>query len=323
MLEKGADIQRWEKPFIDLENSQNINSSVTLLQVNNQLENRVINDRIENWVKSGNILVILGIRKKVTKADFTTIHDTEVGKVEIETSRRARKIEVQKEENLLGDRYGAIVWQKQFGKGKIILATTQYLAANAYQDIPGNYEFLAQLVTQGQQPILVDEYIHGYKDQEVIKEELGESLVNYLVKTPLFPIFIQGLIILLILIFVQNRRFAKPIKLSAPIVDNSQAYIQALAGVLQKAESQEFILETTGKEQKIQLQKKLGLGKNIVEDKSLIDTWIQQTGEPSTELEKILKIQSQKRKITESELLIWLDKWEKIFQAQNKLNRNF
>lgn len=186
----------------------------------------------------------------MTKADFTTTHDTEVGKVEIETSRRAIKLEQQKEENLLGDRYGAIVWQKQFGKGRIILATTQYLAANAYQDIPGNYEFLAQLVTQGQQRILVDEYIHGYKDQEVIKEELGESLVNYLVETPLFPIFIQGLIILVILIFAQNRRFAKPIKLSAPIVDNSQAYIQALAGVLQKAESREFILETTGKEQK-------------------------------------------------------------------------
>ncbi|GGA55553.1 DUF4350 domain-containing protein [Okeania sp. KiyG1] len=323
MLEKGADIQRWEKPFIDLENSQYINSSVTLLQVNSKLKNPLINARIESWVKSGNILVILGIKKEVTKADFTTTHDTEVGKVEIETSRRAIKLEQQKEENLLGDRYGAIVWQKQFGKGRIILATTQYLAANAYQDIPGNYEFLAQLVTQGQQRILVDEYIHGYKDQEVIKEELGESLVNYLVETPLFPIFIQGLIILVILIFAQNRRFAKPIKLSAPIVDNSQAYIQALAGVLQKAESREFILETTGKEQKIQLQNKLGLGENIVEDKSLIDAWIQQTGEPSIELEKVLKIQSQKRKITESELLNWLDKWEKIFQVENKAKNNF
>ncbi|NEQ74268.1 MAG: DUF4350 domain-containing protein [Okeania sp. SIO2C9] len=322
MLEKGADIQRWEKPFIDLENTQDINSSVTLLQVNSQLENRVINARIKNWVKSGNILVILGIKKQVTKAEFTTIHDTEVGKVEIETSRRTIKIEQKEEENLLGDRYGAIVWQKQFGKGRIILATTQYLAANAYQDIPGNYEFLAQLVTQGQQRILVDEYIHGYKDQEVIKEELGESLVNYLIETPLFPIFIQGLIILVILIFAQNRRFAKPIKLSAPIVDNSQAYIQALAGVLQKAESREFILETTGKEQKIKLQKKLGLGQNIVEDKSLIDAWIQQTGESSIELEKVLKIQSQKRKITESELLNWLDKWEKIFQVENKAKRD-
>ena len=45
----------------------------------------------------------------------------------------------------------------------------------------------------------------------------------------------------------------------------------------------------------------------------MIDAWIQQTGESSIELEKVLKIQSQKRKITESELLNWLDKWEKIF----------
>ncbi|MDJ0556349.1 MAG: DUF4350 domain-containing protein [Microcoleaceae cyanobacterium MO_207.B10] len=319
MLEKNLEIQRWEKPFTDLENSQDINSPVTLLQVNSKLENPAISPQIENWVKQGNILIILGIDKKPTKADFTTIHDTEVGKVKIETRRRAIKLEAKKEHKkdniLLGDRYGAIVWQKQLGKGKIVLATTQFLAANAYQDITGNYEFLAQLVTQNQQPILVDEYIHGYKDKEVIEKEVGESLINYLVKTPLFPIFIQGLIIVVILIFAQNRRFAKPIKLSPPIIDNSQVYIQALATVLQKAESREFILESIGKESQIKLQKKLGLGKILLDDKSLIDAWIQQTGQPSTELEKLLKIKSRKQKISESELLTWLDKWQQILSV--------
>ncbi|MGB3510532.1 MAG: DUF4350 domain-containing protein [Microcoleaceae cyanobacterium] len=323
MLEKGVEIKRWEKPFIDLQNSRDINLPVILLQVNNKLENLAIYPEIEDWIKQGNILVILGIKTNVTKANFTTLHDTEVGKVKIETRRRAAKLIEEKEEILLGDRYGAIVWKKQFGEGKIILASTPHLAANAYQDIPENYDFLAQLVTQSQQPILVDEYIHGYKDQEVIKQEVRESLINYLVKTPLFPVFIQGLIILVILIFAQNRRLAKPIKLSAPIVDNSQAYIQALAGVLQKAESREFILETLGKEEEILLQKKLGLGEISLDYKFLIDAWIQQTGEPATELEKLVKMKSQKRKISESELLTWLDKWQEIFLAENQANRDF
>ncbi|MEB3340402.1 DUF4350 domain-containing protein [Okeania sp.] len=315
MLQKNVEIKRWEKSFTDLINNQDINYPVTLLRVNNKLKNSVISAEIDKWVKQGNILVILGINNQPTKADFTTIHETKVGKVKIETRRRAIKFKEKKDEVLLGDRYGAIVWEKRLEGGKIILATTQFLGANAYQDIIGNYEFLAQLVTQNQQPILVDEYIHGYKDKEVIEKELGESIISYLVKTPLFPIFIQGLIILVILIFAENRRLAKPIKLSASVIDNSKAYIQALATVLEKAESTEFILETIGKAEQIKLQNKLGLGKILLDDQLLIDAWIQQTGQPSTELEKLLKVKFKKGKISELDLVDWLDKWEEILSV--------
>ncbi|MEL7037230.1 MAG: DUF4350 domain-containing protein [Cyanobacteria bacterium J06592_8] len=316
MLKKDVDIQRWERPFTDLVESQEINSSVTLLQVNSKLENLEISPQIQNWVKLGNTLIILGIYNRSTPADFTTIHNTEVGKVKIETRRRRKiKLEARKDEILLGDRYGAIVWQKQLDRGKIIFASTQFLAANAYQEMTGNYEFLAQLVTQNQQPVLVNEYIHGYKEKEVIEEELGENVINYLVNTPLFIVFIQGLIILVILIFAQNRRFAKPLTLSSPKIDNSQAYIQALATVLEKAGSRDFVLETIGKEEKIKLQKKLGLGKIPLDDQVLIETWVQQTGQPQTELEKLLKIKTRKRKITKLELVSWLEQWQKILSG--------
>jgi hypothetical protein len=67
-----------------------------------------------------------------------------VGSVKIDTQRRAKNIK----DGLLGDRFGAIVWEKSIGKGQVILPLHPYLAANAYQDFQGNYEFLAQLVTQ-------------------------------------------------------------------------------------------------------------------------------------------------------------------------------
>jgi hypothetical protein len=51
---------------------------------------------------------------------------------------------------------------------------------------------------------------------------------------------IQGTIILLVAIFAGWNRFGQPVTLSAPQVDNSEAYIQALAGVLQKANSTDF-----------------------------------------------------------------------------------
>jgi hypothetical protein len=45
---------------------------------------------------------------------------------------------------------------------------------------------------------------------------------------------------------------------------------------------------------------------------SLIDAWVQQTGRSPQELEAVLKIQSRKRRISETEMLNWLEKWQHV-----------
>jgi hypothetical protein len=166
--------------------------------------------------------------------------------------------------------------------------------------------------SNSQNPVWVDEYIHGHKDSEVIKREQREDIFSYLAKTPLFPAFVQGFVLLLVAIWALNRRFGKPLTLSAPVVDNSEAYIQALGGVLQKANSSEFILEVVGKEEQLQLQKALGLGQVLLDHESLVDAWVLQTGRPATELEQLLQVQSRKRRMSETDLLTWLGNWEQI-----------
>lgn len=335
MSEQGTPVQRWRKPFLDLTKSKNVESPISLLRVHSSLVNEGIYGLERKWVEDGNTLVILGVRQPVTEALFSTKHQTEAGIVKIETQRRNKK----PKEKLLADRFGAIVWEETIGKGKVIFSSTPYLAANAYQDSQGNYEFLAQLVTQsiGEQassvvgktlliqnqnspyqrgkiknPVWVDEYIHGYKDQEVLKRERKENVFSYLAKTPLFPAFVQGLILLLVAIWASNRRLGKPISLSTPEVNNSEAYIQALASVLHKANSSEFIVEVVGKEEQLQLQKALCLGQQPLDNQSLINAWVQQTGRSSTELEQLLLLQSKKKRISELKLLTWLGKWEQI-----------
>ncbi len=328
MEKRGTPLNRWRKPFQALTNSKDTKPSVTLLRVNSSLIPPGLFKDERDWVEKGNTLVILGVRQPVTEAPFSTRHQVEAGSVKIDTGRRNQKAE----ERLLGDRFGAIVWQESIGKGQVIYATTPYLAANAYQGFQGNYEFLAQLVTQNKQPVWVDEYIHGYKDpaanacngknsrssQNDDKNSTGitceeeQSLVGYLANTALFPAFVQGLILLLVAIWALNRRFGKPLTLSAPVVNNSEAYIQALAGVLQKAESSEFVLEVLGKEEQLQLQKALFLGQESLDHQSLVNAWVQQTGRPATELEQVLQMQSRKRRISETDLLTWLGKWEQI-----------
>jgi hypothetical protein len=316
MDERGTPVKRWQKPFEDLANNKTIKTPVTLLRVNSQLSAPDLSQDERDWVEKGNTLVLLGIRQPVTKASFNTLHETTMEKVKINTARRNSSAQ----EKLLADRFGSIVWQENIGKGRTIFATTADLAANAYQDFRGNYEFLAQLVTQSGEAensfilnsIWVDEYLHGYRDTEATKRKQEQDIFSYLGQTPVFPALIQVAILLLVAIWAANRRFGKPETLPTPVVNNSEAYIQALAAVLQKAESSEFVLEVVGKEEQGQLQKALFLGQEQLDPKSLVNAWIQQTGRPAAELEQVLQMQSQKARIRETELLKWLGKWQQI-----------
>jgi hypothetical protein len=306
MQAQGTNIQRWQKPFSDIISNKN---SVILLEVNSNLQPNTLDKEQTDWVEKGNTLVVLGVQEAATAAEFRTNQKSSVGDVLIDTSRRHRKSK--SEEVSLGDRFGAVVWEQKYGKGKVLFATTPYLAANAYQD-EANFQYLADLVTKNKQKIFIDEYIHGYKDAD-IKEKEGEGdLISYFAKTPLFPVLIQLGVLLLLLIWSENRRFGKPATLDIPVIDNSQAYIQALAGVLQKAESSDFVLEMVGKEEQLQLQQALGLGQIPVDNEVLVQAWKEKTGTSGEELGAVLKLQLTKHHVSEQNLLSWLGKWRTI-----------
>lgn len=306
MQQQGTSIQRWQKPFSELASQKN---PITLLRINGSTSSPALDDEESDWVKKGNTLVILGVQRQVTGAAFSTLQKSAVGEVKIDTTRRQQPEEGK--EVRLGDRFGAVVWQENIGKGQAIFATTPYLAANAYQDYPSNFKYLAQLVNNHQ--VYVDEYVHGYKDKESDTSAASDlGWIDYLAKTPLLPILLQIGVLLLVLVWAQNRRFGLPTSIESPVVDNSQAYIQALAGVLQKAECSEFILDVVGKEEQLQLQAKLGLGKIPLEHQALIDNWVQQTNQERSRLQQLLNQQSQKRRLTDKDLLIWLEKWQNV-----------
>ncbi len=307
MQQRQASIQRWQKPFKELETQT---SPVTLLQVNSYLNTPIISPQEQKWLEKGNNLVILGVREDVTAAKFSTMQKSPVGDVKIDTGRR-RQLEAGEEVDL-GDRFGAVVWEKQYGKGKAIFATTPYLAANAYQDNLSNFQYLADLVSNKGNILFIDEYIHGYKDASVRKSEGEGDLFSYLAKTPLLPMLVQAIAVFGVLIWAQNRRFGKPETLHTPEINNSQAYIQALAGVLQKADKNDFVVEMVGSYEQLQLQKALGLGQVLMEHQTLIDAWVEKTGATAAELQAVLKVQSRQQPMSERDLISWLRKWQTV-----------
>ncbi|NJM49415.1 MAG: DUF4350 domain-containing protein, partial [Alkalinema sp. RU_4_3] len=167
MEQRGHRIDRWRKASDKLFGQGG--EGETLLRVESRLvrgyawEGGLMNEPLKKWVERGNTVVVLGVQEDVSAAPFQSKVSHGVGEVAIATRRRYGR---QVKSPLLEDRFGAVVWSRGVGKGQVVLATTPYLAANAYQDGAGNFKFLEKVITDLQPGgrIWVDEYLHGFRD---------------------------------------------------------------------------------------------------------------------------------------------------------------
>lgn len=293
MQAQGISIQRWQKsPDLLWESATAPAEPMVLLRVvpPGNLEGTISRDW-SDWVARGNTLVVLKSWKSAAAESFSTLQESDRGPVRIETRRRQPQRFLDPEQNqLLGDRYGAIVWETPIGSGKTIEATTPFLGANAYQDAPGNFAFLADLVTVPDAAIWVDEYLHGYEDtvpDNVAVRSSPQTWLTYLSATLWLPIAAQGAILAAVALWGQ-RRLGTPVSPQQPALDNSEAYIAALAGVLQQAKSREFVAETVARAERQRLQNALGLGSLSADDRAIAAAWVRQTGRPAEDLKPLL-----------------------------------
>ncbi len=326
-IERGLKIQRWQKSFPQIIKNSKYQQGVALLQINPKLEQLEITNDQQKWVNQGNTIVILGVIAPAEEIPFQADLESSQGAVRIETTRRfitnsaknGLPSDISKE-SILSDQSGSVITQFKLAKGRIIIATTPHLAANAYQDFRPNYELLAELVSKDRQQILVDEYIHGYIDRESVTDTRTGDVLEYLASTPLIIVFVNLLLGILVLVWQQNRRFGKIIIPKSPELDNSEAYIQALGGVLRQANSSEFVIQNIGKAEQLSWQQKLGLGKErLVEAPILITAWENQTQLPTEDLRFVLQLTARERRLTPAELTIWLTKIRTIDLQLNRL----
>ncbi len=339
-IDRGVKIQRWRKSFAKLAELSESDRDTTLLQIQPQLVELDITNQQQEWVSKGNTLVILGVDAPAREATFQQDLASPQGKIRIETTRRfGAKIDGNKllkdadrfsageapPTTILEDRSGSVITQFELAKGRIIIATTPNLAANAYQNFQPNNDLLTELVTKDRQKVLVDEYIHGYIDRKpTIDPITGEvkadnenrdnnDTLSYLASTPLIVVFINFVLGILVLVWQQNRRFGKVVIPKLPEIDNSEAYIQALGGVLRQANSSEFVLQNIGKAEQLSWQQKLGLGKErLVEPQILITAWENQIQLPTDDLRSVLQLTAEARRTSPAELTTWLTKIREI-----------
>jgi hypothetical protein len=308
MQGQGTPIRRLQKPVKLLINEES--SPSTLIRVMPQLIwKETIDTSLQKWVEEGNTLILLGVYESATDAAFSSVVESKIGSITIDTRRRNQN--EGKNGTLLNDDFGAIIWSKKIGQGQIIYSTAPYLAANAYQDYPSNYKLLSSLVTESKSTVWIDEYIHGYRDPEILLKEIGGNVWSYLKKTPLLTLFIQGIILLGLAIWAGNHRLGRATPLASPTINNSEAYIQGLAAVLQKADCSEFVVSLISQAEKQEIQKILGLNDTSLTEQHLLKI-VGQKSETAKDFKNLLRLSPKSHPMKDKELLAWLVKWRKI-----------
>jgi len=330
MEKNGATIDRLRKP----NNAEFFNANTkntTFIQIavdNNSFTGQLID---ANWIEKGNRWIIIGAiqssSKKVqaTKASFTSQPNTIAGPIKIDTTRRFVKTRNapntdtlldRQEEPLIQDNYGTLVMKNTLGKGELIYIVPQFIAANAYQSNPANFKYLSTLAKNDR--IWLDEYMHGYRDIETANEEGKGNLFEFLAQTPIMILFTQFLIGISVLIYGKNCRFGQVKTVEPPPINNSLAYIRAMAGILQKANSTDFVTETLSKAEITKLQRNLGLGTFPQAPATIIKLWTEKTGRSPRELEQIFSALHRQQKLSEAELTKWLTLLQNIAAQKPK-----
>jgi hypothetical protein len=212
--QQGITVERWQRPVETLleQLGEPEDTTVTLIQ------NRAVTPEtllvvlpgfigqgdvsnllpwMPQWVEAGHRLVVLGVKAAATAAPFSQVLDSPVGSVKIDTRRREKMVVA--EDTILRDEYGVVVFEMQLAGKEFTVAVTPHLAANAYQNQPDNFAFLTELVAGSGERVWVDEYLHGYRDQDAIAAEVGgDSWLNYLAGTPLLILVAQALAVTLV-----------------------------------------------------------------------------------------------------------------------------
>lgn len=317
MIAQGYSIDRWQKPYSELQGQNQ-----TLIRITPSLEKAREQDpswdSFDSWVEQGNTAILLTWDGSVTAASFSSDLTSEAGPVRIDTARRRKKLG-SVYQSRLDDDYGSVVWSQSLGKGQVIFATYPWIGANIYADQPGNYPFLQQLVPESG-TIWMDERLHGYRDnpnQDAEDARKAENLWQFFAQTPVAAMAAQLVLLILIWIWGHNHRFGLPLRLPQESQDNSQQYIQALAGTLNHAHQRELVLTQLSQYLRQSLSQRLGLTNGpkgqLPPDIALANQWATSTGRNDQELLELLQ-QSGQQSITDRTLLAWVNKADAILQ---------
>lgn len=325
--QQGFQVKRWQRSYDKLQEQEG--AGEILLRIGNNPFDQGQGE-ISDWQRQGNTVVQLSWGGRVTQGRFSQRLPTSTGPVQVDTRRRVLPNQYgSNAQVLLEDAQGAFIVARPEEKGTKLEVIYPWLVANAY-DRPelANYQFMADLlVARGgrNSTIWFDEWLHGYRlrDASDLPQNVAyQDFIDYLSQTPWLGVFLQGILVFLFLLWHFNHRFGPLITPSLPEVNNSLDYIQAMAGVLHRAEQTDFVLNQLRDRLRYDVAYGLAMvadrnsGRQLPDDGELVRLWAAETGRNAQELQQLLDPKDQKQSMGPQELLAWLDKAESIVRGR-------
>jgi uncharacterized protein DUF4350 len=136
----------------------------------------------------------------------------------------------------LADEQGALVVDYSYGSGRIIVLSDPYIVANGGIELKDNLSLAVNAVTTSGGLIAFDEYHQG-------RGATGNALVTYFAGTPVVPIAVQIVLIVLVLLWSRARRFGRPLPLKQVDRRSSLEFVASMSELQERSRAFDLAIE--------------------------------------------------------------------------------
>jgi len=265
LLQLGYNVQRWEKPLVDLPKTATV-----ILADPMEAPTREERESLKSFLSDGGRIIATGMFAGTFLPENDSVPDMLLGMTskkaaavspsaitraapEITIAPQARWPSYSAAYSLYGDGDEIVVVKYPYGRGEVLWWAAATPLTNAGLKEPGSLEFLLANVGDTKAPILWDEYVHGYR------EDLGSSVAHSPVKWLLLQMALLGLAV----VATFSRRSGP---LSAPVTDvrlSPLEFVQTLGGLYENAGTASVAVDICYQRFRYWLTRRLGVANNI------------------------------------------------------------
>lgn len=261
----GYNQQRWEKPLSKLP----VSAATLIIAEPIEAPTREDRERLKAFISAGGKVIATGMFAGTFLPENSSVPDFISGTMwkkvpavspsditraapEIVLAPQARWLDYSPAYPLYGDDQ-AVVVKYPYGKGEVLWWASATPLTNAGLKEKGNLEFFLACLGRSSQPVLWDEYIHGYR----------ETLALSIAHSPVKWLALQLSLLALAVLATFSRR-SGPVSKPAPEVRLSPLeFVQTLGGLYQRAATASVAVDICYQRFRYWLTRRLGVANNV------------------------------------------------------------
>jgi len=165
-----------------------------------------------------------------------------------------------------------ILVEQRFGNGRIVILTDPYVVSNSGINQLDNLQFALNLVGTQNGQIAFDEYHHGFGSN-------NNRFLEYFSGTPVIPIFLQVVLLIVLLMFSRSRRFGRAVPEPEPNRLSKLEYVSAMAELQYRTNAFDLALENIYGEFRRRVSRLFGIDNASAKREELAKAIAERTGE--------------------------------------------